>query len=87
MKYVKPICECGDFLVMREEEVYTVRHAIKTNGKKTKRQLGIKQFECTNVEDLECPSCSNEYEVNLDNFGRIIRGDLKCTLGVDNVWY
>lgn len=78
-KYEKPKCICGQYLVVREEQVLTVRYGIRKDGRKTVRKIGYDGFEYLNMEDLYCPSCQNEYTFYLDEYDRIIRDDLKFT--------
>lgn len=76
MKYVKPKCDCGEFLTIIEERTYEMKFNIKANGSMNDRgKIHRKDVGLAGASWLECKSCETEYEIDYGSKDRIIRGD------------
>lgn len=77
MSYKKPICDCGEELVIRQEVVYEDETKITANGEKYKKSKTMFVIDYLNWERLHCIKCGKEYEYELDEKQRIIRGNIR----------
>lgn len=83
MAYKKPICDCGSELVFNVDIVIeNVIYKINKNGsisKTSMRNFSRREGRQLNFGRLECLTCGNQYEVNMDlygeNKGKVFRDD------------
>lgn len=74
MSYTKPVCTCGAELFYWGERMFQVHRKINKNGTISKREKLI-EWDNGAYERLMCPDCRNEYWIDEDQNGRVIRGE------------
>ena len=74
MGYIKPVCTCGAELIHWSERMFQVRRRINKNGTISKKEKLI-EWDSGDYEILQCPDCGNEYWIDEDENGRVIRGE------------
>ena len=75
-KYIVPKCECGADLYRWEEEMHEILTPITANGSFSKKNIVDTVVDGGAFERLKCRKCHNEYVMERDEKGRIIRGDV-----------
>lgn len=74
-KYTVPKCECGANLYHWEEEMHEILTPITTNGTLSKKNIKDSVSDGGAFNRLKCSECGNEYVLEKDESGRIVRGD------------
>lgn len=81
MGYTKPVCICGLELFHWSERMFQVYRKINKNGTISKKEKLI-EWDSGAYERLMCPGCGNEYWIDEDQNGRVIRGE-EFVIGVN----
>lgn len=72
--YKPPICDCGAKLYYWEELMHEIHTPITNNGKLSKRGIIDESGLGGAYERLHCRECFQEYKMENDEQGRIIKG-------------
>lgn len=64
LTYQKPICDCGEELILQIDEVVEVEYRIKKDGTLSKRGTKTGTIAAANWGRLYCPKCENLYDYN-----------------------
>jgi hypothetical protein len=71
--YKKPVCHCGRELVFVEEYYYREQRSIDEDGKVIARKMRRTEDDKYVLEEfLRCPKCTDRFDFNLDELGRIV---------------
>lgn len=73
--YIKPMCNCGEPLYIYNEEVIKVFHPVTKIGFRSKRVTSENDGSNNVYERLVCRKCGNEFWMEEDNKGRIVKGE------------
>ncbi|MFD0587679.1 hypothetical protein ACFQZE_06665 [Paenibacillus sp. GCM10027627] len=75
MGYQLPICECGEILEYEKSVDVSYRHYLTSKGRISKKKRVVE--DTFNVrERLICDTCNFFYEVDHNDKGKIIRGEI-----------
>lgn len=73
--YKIPICDCGEPLFIYDEEIIKVYQPVTKMGLPSKRKINDYDGSNNIYERLVCRECGNEFWMDEDSKGRIIKGE------------
>ncbi len=71
--YIKPMCDCGEPLYIFNEEVIKIYQPVTKKGLPAKRTIKYNDGSSNVYERLVCRECGNEFWMDEDSKGRIIK--------------
>lgn len=70
MKYTKPLCDCGNGLVIQKNAYTLLEYKITAKGWEANKGKQVTELESNEFGWLQCNHCGNKYNYNFDFHGK-----------------